>query len=33
MLKNIIEEKINKAKEEVRIEKTFLIETYGCPMV
>lgn len=32
MLKNIIEEKINKAKEEVRIEKTFLIETYGCQM-
>lgn len=31
MLKNIIEEKINKAKE-VRIEKTFLIETYGCQM-
>lgn len=32
MLKNIIEEKTNRAKEETRIEKTFLIETYGCQM-
>ena len=32
MLKNIIEEKTNRAKEEIRIEKTFFIETYGCQM-